>query len=139
MENEEIKAPETPAVPHGFVRFDTFCQFCGKQNGYIDVPEEKVPEGGEVTSDDLGVADVRCSECEADKGSYKDMEMEFYSETGGTYDDFKAMHAQAEGDVKKFRPLVKEKREKIEREHQERIAAEKAAKDAEKAAKEPSA
>ena len=51
------------------------CRFCGKITGTYKYPDN-------LTVADLGIADVRCRDCEVKNGSYKSMHDEFLRDCG---------------------------------------------------------
>ena len=72
------------------------CRFCQKITGQYTYPDN-------LTVADLGIADVRCGDCEKKYGSYKEMHDIFLRDVG-THDEFlttikKADYKKADFDV----------------------------------------
>lgn len=47
------------------------CKFCQKETGKIELSEERY-KNISLTNGILGIEDSRCSECETEKGTYKE-------------------------------------------------------------------
>ena len=67
------------------------CRFCSKITGQYTYPDN-------LTVEDLGIADVRCENCEAKYGNYSKMEQDFK----GTHKEFISIMEKSEYKRSKF-------------------------------------
>ena len=67
------------------------CRFCSKITGQYTYPDN-------LTVEDLGIADIRCSDHEIEFGSYSKMEQDFK----GTHKDFISIMEKSEYKRSKF-------------------------------------
>ena len=67
-----------------------------------DLPEEK------ITNETFGIADSRCTDCEAKHGNFKAMSENYMKETGNTYEQFKVDIENAGGKKENIEAKIEE-------------------------------
>ena len=74
--------------------YNLLCRFCQKHCGEYQYPDD-------VSIESLGIADIRCSDCEILYGSFSKMSQE-YMTLGKTYDEFLTIIKKADYKKDKF-------------------------------------